>query len=69
MKVKAMKINGFGPTMDILDIEYGINDKVVWKWSDEKKIHKNIIYYTQSSGRAYFKNNGTRYYLDEFVRL
>ena len=67
--IRAVKSNGFGPRMDILDIEYGGYDKVVWKWSDEKKIHKNTVYYTQSSGRAYFKNNGARHYLDEFVRL
>lgn len=56
--------------IEILDIEYGINDKVVWRMNHGKpgKIHRSIIYNTVRSGRAYFKVNGRREYLDEYMR-
>ena len=54
--------------IEILDVEYGINDKIVWRYSGEKTKHKSIIYYTTKSDRAYFKVNGRREYLDEYMR-
>ena len=70
MKVAAVKsMSNFGG-IEILDIEYGINDKVVWRYNFGKpeKPHKSIIYYT-AKGRAYFKRYGQREYLDEYMRV
>lgn len=56
-----------GLGIEVVGFDYGTNDYVKWRWTGEKKIHRNIVYFT-SSGRAYFKNNGSRHYLDEFMR-
>ena len=64
----AYKNMAGGLGMEIIRIEYGINDHVVWKFSDEKKYHSSIIYYT-NSGRAYFKYRGSRHYIDDFMRM
>lgn len=59
--------SGFGG-MAIYDYEYGINDYVIWGYTigPEKK-RRSKIYYTKTTDRAYFKNNGRREYLDEFI--
>ena len=62
----ARKQIAYGVVMDIIDIEYGINDYIKWKWADERKIHRSRVYYT-GSGRPYFKLKGSRHYLDEFM--
>lgn len=56
----------------IYDIEYGIDDYVIW--ADESggkagKMRRSKIYYTTRSDRAYFKNNGRREYLDDFMAV
>ena len=48
------------------DIINGIEDYVVYHYTNNKK-HRAKIYYT-NSGRAYFKSCNKRYYLDEFIR-
>lgn len=57
--------------MEIVRIEYGIDDHVIWKFSNEKKHHRSVLYYTSriGNGRAYFKWRGVRYYTDEFIRV
>jgi len=56
----------------IYDFEYGTDDYVIW--ADESggkpgKMRRSKIYYTTKSDRAYFKNNGHREYLDDFMRI
>lgn len=63
---KAIASDGYN--MVIYEIENGIDDYVIWGYADEKKQRRSKIYYTQSSGRAYFKVNGSRRYLDSFMR-
>lgn len=53
--------------IEIIDIEHGINDFVIWRWSNESKLHKSRAYYDSKRG-AYFKVNGRREYLDEYMR-
>lgn len=71
-KVIGMKpISAFGG-MVIYDFEYGINDYVIWGYEFDGKSEKkrrSKVYYTTRSGRAYFKNNGRREYLDEFMSI
>ena len=54
-------------SINIKDIEYGIEDKVIWYYSNSDKTHKSKIY-TSRKGE-YFLVNKLRYYLDEFCRL
>ena len=54
-------------SINIKDIEHGIEDKVIWYWSDEKKLHKSKIYI--STKGCYFMVNKVRYYLSEFCRI
>ena len=53
-------------SINIKDIEYGIEDKVIWYWSNENKLHKSRIY-TSSKGE-YFLVDKMRYYLNDFCR-
>ena len=64
----AVKSTSAFSGIEILDIENGREDKVIWRYFGEKKKHKSIIYFTVKSGRAYFKINGRREYLDEYMR-
>lgn len=68
IKPIAYKNLAGGLGIEIIRFEYGINDHVVWKFSDEKKYHNSVIYNT-NSGRAYFKYRGSRYYIDDFMRM
>ena len=68
MKAFAVKPLVGSLSVEIVRFEYGNPDYVHWRFSNEKKIHKNIIY-TTKSGRSYFKNNGKRHYIDEFMRV
>jgi hypothetical protein len=51
----------------IIDVLYGIEDKIVWKYSFENKIHKSKLY-TTTTDRSYFLINGRREYLEEYIR-
>ena len=56
----------------IYDFEYGIDDYVIWANEYEGKpgkMRRSKIHYTTRSDRAYFKNNGRREYLDDFMRI
>lgn len=59
---------GLGLCLDILNIEYGINDYVICKFSDKKRTHRIKIQATKK-GDNYFRLQGRNYYLDEFIRL
>ena len=54
-------------SINIIDIEYGIEDKVIWRWSNCNKLHKSKVY--NSKKGEYFLVDKLRYYLDEFCRL
>ena len=49
------------------EILYDIDDKINFHY-DSDKMHTAKIYYTKK-GRAYFKAQGERHYIDEFVRV
>lgn len=59
--------NGIG----IIDIEYGIEDYCICESfsPNEKKKSKNKIYIDIKSDRKYIRKNGSRYYLDEFMKI
>lgn len=52
--------------INITDIQYGIEDKIIWRWSNSDKLHKAKIY--NSTKGDYFIVNKLRYYLSEFCR-
>ena len=53
----------------IYDIEYGINDSVIWGFSNEDKLHKSRIYYQQHDDKDFFSYCGKRFHLNEFIRF
>lgn len=56
-----------GYSINLVKIEYGIEDYVVWFYTYEPYvIHKSKIYY---GNRDYFKINGKRRYIDDFMRV
>ena len=70
--VAAIAVYGICNTLSVLifDIENGINNSVIWRFSNEEKLHKSRIYYQQhDDDRAFFSYSGKRFYLDEFMRV
>ena len=53
-------------SINIKDIEYGIEDKVIWYWSNSDKLHKSKIYNSRKG--YYFLVNKMRYYLNDFSK-
>lgn len=55
--------------LNIVEIEYGIDDYAIVDFITPQKIYRSKLkIYTTTKGRTYIKKNGTRYYLDEFIR-
>lgn len=53
-------------SINITDIEYGIEDKIIWRWSNSNKLHKPKVY-TSRKGN-YITINKIRYYLSDFIK-
>lgn len=55
----------------ILDIIYDVNDKVKYCWFNDKGDEKPKIaqIYVNNKGDSYFKVNGKRYYIHEFIKI
>lgn len=63
------EMSNFGG-LEILDIEYGIKDKLVTCFNfgtGRQMIRRNTIY-TTPGGRQYIRKAGHRYYLDEIMK-
>ena len=54
-------------SINIKDVEYGIENRVIWYWSNSDKLHKAKIYTSRKGD--YFIINKMRYYLSEFCRI
>ncbi len=54
-------------SVNIHDIEYGIDDKVVFSLSNSHKAYKRKIEYSVKRG-AFFRWIGGRWYMDDFIR-
>lgn len=52
--------------INITGIEYGIEDKIIWRWSNSNKLHKAKVY-TSRKGN-YFLVDKIRYYINDFIR-
>ena len=57
---------GIGLGVYVVEIS---DERVVWRWSNEKKLHTSKISEDRKSGRAYVRVNRFRYWLDEAVRI
>lgn len=57
-----------GLGIECLGFDYGINDYMKWRFTGERKIHRSIVYFN-SKGEAYIKWNGSRHYLNDFMRV
>lgn len=62
-------LSNFGG-LEVLDIEYGIEDKLVtcFNWSTGRQMIRRNTVYTTTGGRQYIRKAGDRYYLDEMMR-
>ena len=56
--------------VEIMEIENGINDLVVWRYNfgSAGKAHKTKVDYT-TAGRAFFRTKHFRVYLDQCMRV
>jgi len=54
----------------IYDIDYDIDDKVKFRWEfgDKKERMRTAKIKSTKTGRHYFNSNGSRFYLDEFMK-
>ena len=67
-KAIAYYNNGILDTIFIYDINYNINDCVIFKHARQKRLHKAKFRYDRQ-GNAYFITYGSKYYLSDFLRL
>ena len=56
--------------LEILDIQYGIDDYVIasFNFGTRQQIRRHKICYTPT-GRPYIRKQGTRFYLDEIMKI
>lgn len=56
--------------LEILDIEYGIQDKLVtcFNWGTGRQMIRRNTIYSTPSGRQYIRKAGYRFYLDEMMK-
>lgn len=52
----------------LIEIEYDVNDKAVFRFSNETKDRKAKLY-TNAKGESFFKIRGQRYYLKDFMKV
>lgn len=62
-------LSNFGG-LEILDVEYGINDKLVtcFNWGTGRQMIRRNTVFTTLGGRQYIRKAGDRYYLDEMMK-
>lgn len=53
--------------IEILDVEHGTSEKVVWRWPGEKKIHKSQV--KEVNGKLCFRANRIWIPLDECMAM
>lgn len=56
--------------LEVLDIEYGIEDKLVtcFNWGTGRQMIRRNTVYATPKGRQYIRKAGNRYYLDEIMK-
>ena len=67
-KAIAYYNNGILDTIFIYDINYNINDCVIFRHTRQKRLHKAKVRYDRQ-GNAYFITYGSKYYIADFLRL
>ena len=71
-ETKPIAVLGLGNWggLEILDIEYGIEDYVIaaFNFGTRKKIRRHKVC-TAPSGREYIKKEGVRYYFDDMMEV
>lgn len=67
--LKVIGVKSITNTMsyNIYEIQHGIEDKVLAGYSNEKPRWRKL--YSSNTKGLYFNSNGTRMYLDEFMRV
>ena len=45
------------------------DERVVWRWSNEKKLHTSKISKSPKNGKLYIRVNRFRYWLDDAVKI
>lgn len=57
--------------IELLDVEYGIDDNAVYRWLTSTRqgyIRRAKLYYTKA-GDAYFISDGRRYHMKDAMRI
>lgn len=65
-KVKAVLACTASLGIEVLDVEHGVQDKIVWKWSNEKKVHRSTV--RDVAGKPCFRANRQWISLDGCLR-
>ena len=53
--------------IEILDVEHGIEDKIVWRYTTSPRIHTTKIHHG-GNGRSFFRAGPHNIHLDECIR-
>lgn len=68
MKAEAIiYVNGC-MTVEILDIEYGIEDHVKFRWGNTGHVARSLLR-TTTGGRHYFISFGNKLFMDEAIKI
>lgn len=65
--IAVYPVSAFGG-IEIYDINYGINDSIVWAWGDDAKTWESALV-EDDDGRSYFMAGWCTVYLDECMRV
>lgn len=65
--IAVYPVSAFG-CIKIYDINYGINDSIVWAWGDDAKTWESALV-VDDDGRSYFMAGGCTVYLNECTRV
>lgn len=61
----------YGLSIEIIDIEYGINDKVKWRYNVSGEAGRVItsVIKADKADQFYFNAGGSRVYMDQCIRF
>ena len=65
MKPIATYAMSLGCSIEVHNVQHGAQDKVVWKWSNEKRVRKSILKYV--GGKLCFRVNRMWMPIDDFM--
>ena len=67
-KLKPIAVWPICVRLGVLVVEM-TDERVVWRWSNEKKLHTSKISKSPRNGKLYIRVNRFRYWLDDAVKI